>query len=186
MVPEPQNLPAPFARHTSRARFWKSIARCAHAPDCALCCWPWQGARNALGYGRTRYVLTFGLVRIEEMYAHRIVWMVEHGCVLPEPYEVCHTCDLRACCNPAHLTAALHRLNQRMMALKLRQRREQAVAQRAARLTRTRVTEDEKEQIWFLWRVAGLSQDAIALQIGVSQSAVSRVLTQTAWQYDPA
>ena len=180
---DPENLPDPFCRHTSRARFWKTIACCAHGADCPLCCWQWQGACDRRGYGRTRYVLTFGLQRIEEHLAHRIAWMVHHGVVLPAPYEVCHTCDLRACCNAAHLTAALHRVTQRMLGLKLRQRREHELQQHVRRLTRTRLSEEEIAQVWFLWRVSCLSQAAIAVQIGVSQSAVSRVLTHTTWTY---
>lgn len=75
-------------------RFHGHIAK--GAPDD---CWEWTGAKAA-GYGRFK--------SLGKVYgAHRIAYTIAHG---PIPagsgYHgtvVMHTCDNRACCNPAHM-----------------------------------------------------------------------------------
>lgn len=49
-------------------------------------CWPWSGRLNNAGYG-----------------GHRKVYTVTKGSI-PSGLIVMHSCNNRACCNPAHLT----------------------------------------------------------------------------------
>jgi hypothetical protein len=84
-------------------------------------CWLWQGfvqpARFVVdrgfsvgGYGSIGY-------RGRNLAVHRVVWMCLNG---PQPpkMDVCHTCDVRHCCNPDHLWLGTHQQNMRDMAAK--------------------------------------------------------------------
>lgn len=84
-------------------------------------CWLWQGfigpdvvlksgkvARR--GYGYIGY-------RNRNLGVHRVVWMIQNG-PQPKGKQVCHTCDVRRCCNPDHLWLGTNRDNITDMTLK--------------------------------------------------------------------
>jgi HNH endonuclease len=58
-------------------------------------CWVFTGGRNNSGYGQIWYAS-------ECHGAHRVSWALHRG-PIPEGMWVLHKCDVRDCCNPAHL-----------------------------------------------------------------------------------
>lgn len=75
-------------------RFWAALARSSG-------CWLWTKAVSKSGYGSTNYLG-------ESWQAHRLAYHLTHGRDLPERLpprvQVRHSCDVKLCCNPAHLS----------------------------------------------------------------------------------
>lgn len=108
-----------FANHgkyatdcTPEMRFWGKVKK-------TETCWLYTGFLKWDGYGWLCH--RTGTAKGRYLTAHRYAWMLTHG-EPPEGAHIMHTCDVPACCNPAHLRLGTHSENMADMAAKGRSR----------------------------------------------------------------
>ena len=124
-----------------------------------------------------------GYVRVtikrKSMYLHRLSYYAFFG-EMPDGKDVCHSCDVRHCCNPQHLFAGTRLQNMRDAKRKGRLssgfRHSLRIKRRAKKLS------IEKAREIRLLRGAGLPPKLIAKQFGVDVSMVRLIVRGKAWR----
>lgn len=129
-------------------------------------CWPWTGARDRDGYG----VISDDAPSTKQLRAHRVAWALVNGPV-PDGVGVLHRCDSPPCCNAAHLFLGSTQENTADRVQKGRSSR----ASRNARLTVADVRAIRD------CSAMGDRQGDIARRFGVTQTAISQILTGKTW-----
>jgi hypothetical protein len=136
-------------------------------------CWLWDGALSRNGYSRCDVPMparsdSAGRCR----KAHRVAYEAFVG-PIPRGVDVCHRCDVRACCNPDHLWLGSRTDNMADAASKNRTSRGEGrynaklTAETAAAIPRL--------------RAEGWSQPRIAAHFGVSRGTVDQVCRGRSW-----
>lgn len=145
-------------------RFRRRVA--AGGPDE---CWPWTGSSRKNGYG---YLEVAG----KKILAHRLAFRLATGAIDPL-LLVCHSCDNRPCCNPAHLWQGTHGDNADDMASKGRGVKRQGSKHPLARLTESGVIEIRR------MAAEGWRQVDIASLFGTKQAYVSTIVARKVWTH---
>lgn len=132
-------------------------------------CWLWTGGTNGRGYG------VMGLERPRRTaYAHRISFELFRG-PIPEGAEIAHSCDVRNCVNPEHLSLMTRQENEADKAAKGR-------VPKGEGQWRAVLTEDDVRAI--RKRVAnGERRNALAKEYGVSASNIEHIVAGRRWAH---
>lgn len=155
------------AGHTSddvAPRFWPRVNKRGPAE-----CWEWQGGLFATGYGR---FYARGKVR----RAHRVMWQLVHGNLPPDGLDVCHTCDNRACVNPAHLFLGTRSDNMRDAVQKHRAR---GLIPSGEAHPSARLTADDVRAI----RASDESRHVLAQRFGVTPVHIDQIRARIKWRH---
>ena len=121
-------------------------------------CLNWTGLKNWRGYGALR-------MDGKMVGAHRAAYALANG-ELPSGAHVIHSCDNRACINPAHLRAGT---NQENIA-------DKANKGRAGKKLTAEAAKEIKNML-----SQGYKQYKIATQFGIHQSCVSDIKRGVSW-----
>lgn len=130
-------------------------------------CWEWLASRNNAGYGK---MSVDNKGKLE--YSHRLSYQLYKG-EIPQDLVVMHSCDNKGCVNPNHLSIGTHKDNVLSAARNgLMDNRPRLYGDKNPA---TKFSDSQVNNVFKL-RQSGLSQDAIAKQLNMSQSQVSRIL----------
>lgn len=165
------NIECERAGKTARAeagtpdRFWALVAVGEQNE-----CWPWQGHKKPLGYGR------FTNRPGDIQQAHRMAYRLAKGS-FDERLFVCHACDNPSCCNPSHLWLGTHRQNMDDMFAKKRHSAPPVL--RGERSLNARLTKSDVLQV-----VKSSEPDrALAARFGVTAAAIYNIRHGKAWSH---
>lgn len=133
-------------------------------------CWIWTGSRLKTGYGcLLRIMPVKKFVR-----AHRLSWELAHGEMPPRNVDVCHTCDVRLCVNPAHLFLGTRKENMQDMVRKGR-------SLCGEKQPRSKLTNEDAELIRFAVETLPVRHIDVAQAFGVSRVTVSNIVNRKSY-----
>lgn len=156
-------------------RFWPKVNKDGPVPDhCPEVgqCWTWTGARLPDGRGTFSYE---GRTR----YAHVVAYILTTGHEPPpETPFITHACDgiYIGCVRPAHLMPDTHRGNMAQMTERSRSTR--GTRHGAAKLSDAVVGEIRER-----YAAGGISQRALGLEYGVTNSLISMIIQGKRWKH---
>jgi hypothetical protein len=145
-------------------------------------CWPWKGQIASNGYGH----LWSGRGNV---LAHRLAYAFVYK-QWPIGLCVCHTCDVRHCCNPDHLKLGTPADNSRDMVLRGRScsgRKNPAysafeIFPRGEHHGNARLTQLDVETIRSVYGAGAMTQKELSSIFGVVRTAITQVITGKNWK----
>ncbi len=160
-------LTNPGQRQALEERFWPKVDR--RRPDE---CWPWMAALSTGGYGN------FKAWSYQNIRAHRIAYALTTG-EDPGDLLICHRCDNRPCCNPAHLFPGTDKDNSDD---KIAKGRARSGNHTGANNPRALLSEDDVREVWRLIG-KGWTNTAIGQKFKVHHATISVIRRGKAWRH---
>ena len=161
------SLDAGFAAFDKRTptfedKFWSRVNK-------TDTCWLWIGAVSGNGYGNT--VMPDGSWRGSHLVSFEL-----HNGAIPDGLNVCHSCDVRACVNPAHLWLGTQSENLIDMVQKKRHRPNPLLGEDSPA---SKLTEADVLAI----RTSNEPADALAARYGINASTVWDIRRRRSWRH---
>ena len=153
----------PWSDEQFRTHFW---GRCVAQTDG---CWLYSGSVERTGYGRVKRAG-------KKHMAHRMAYLLANG-EIPDEMVVCHKCDVRLCCNPAHLFIGTRNDNTQDAVSKQRHAQ-------GERCNHNKLTAEQVQQIRLDWR-ASCGAGPLARLYGVSREQIYNVVKRRSWKHVP-
>jgi hypothetical protein len=161
-----------FIKQPIEERFWAFVDKSAGPRGC----WSFTGEVTTTGYGRiTDYW--------QKRLAHRFSYELAHG-PIPVGMFVLHTCDFRACVNPAHLWLGTAQDNVNDALQKGRMRYPGPTTPlRGVANPRAKLTEEDVLEIRAAYGNGDVTVRALATDYDVSPSLIHAVVTRKTWRH---
>lgn len=153
-------------------RFWSKVR--VSGPDD---CWRWTAWIGHNGYGIV-------CRQQKQLLAHRVAWELSSGRRIPAGLFVCHKCDNKPCCNPAHFFLGTPKDNAHdamRKGLMPKGPKNWMFGKRGEKHPNSTLTEDKVRQIRELYSAGGISQAKLGAMFGVTQTGVWYVLHGRTW-----
>lgn len=150
-------------------RFWSKVKVTARTEDC----WIWNGLKTKTGYGQ----MSIGGRKGKIWFTHRFSYQLAYG-EIPEGAHVLHRCDNPSCVNPNHLFLGTHKDNMQDMVNKGRK-----AIKYGEDTVHHKLTADKVISIRERFARGGISQSALAREMGVTQVAIQRIVTRRTWKH---
>lgn len=161
---------AAVKKTTTEERFWRRVRKTSG-------CWLFEGnGDNGHGY---HHMCRSG--RDEgHVYVHRFSYEIHHG-PIPDGLEVMHSCDVRNCVNPAHLSVGTRRDN--IVDMIRKNRHSRVTGRRGAAHPKAKLTEADVRSIRRRF-VSGRQTNARSLSVeyGVTRDQIGRIARRDQWR----
>lgn len=146
----------------------KAVARILLNTERVGECLVWQGNTNQFGYGITGVAAALSDVFPNPrcVFAHIVICRFVHGKKKHKHYEVLHSCDVKPCVNPAHLSWGSRSRN-------IREAHERELAPHGEDHVSSSLTDDQIRDV-LARNAAGEGVPALASEYGVSRSTIYR------------
>lgn len=135
-------------------------------------CWIFCGSLDTSGYG---LIGVGGSGNIGK--AHRESFKIYRG-TIPEGMQICHTCDVRCCVNPAHLFVGTLQDN-----MEDRDKKGRHVPLPGESHGMHKLTEEQVLEIRARYKAGGIGMRALAREYGVTKFPIQRIINGTGWKH---
>lgn len=149
---------------SDRERFWAKVDKTQN-------CWLWTSNKNLNGYGLFK-------LGSRNIAAHCLSWTLTNG-PIRKGLHVLHSCDVRACVNPDHLSLGTHAENMRDMADK---GRSGGPKRRGDCNGRAKLGESQVRVIRAM-AAAGHSQKGLARIFGMGSTTIAAIIKKETWSH---